>query len=120
MVALTQIEVIELNRLSKSELSRLFPMPKYIALMNWTDQGVRAVKETPKRVESARALARKLGGKIEIHYTMGEYDAVALVEMPSDEAYNRFTLSTAALGNIRTKTLKAWTVEEFQKITDQL
>jgi len=51
---------------------------------------------------------------------MGEYDAVAVVEMPSDEAYNRFTLSTAALGNIRTKSLKAWTLEEFQKITDQL
>ena len=51
---------------------------------------------------------------------MGEYDAVAMVEMPSDETYNRFTLTTAALGNIRTKTLKAWTLEEFQKITDQL
>ena len=83
-------------------------------------QGVRGVKDTPKRVENAKALARKLGGKIDIHYTMGEYDAVAMVEMPSDEAYNRFTLSTAALGNIRTKTLKAWTLEEFQKITDQL
>ncbi len=97
-----------------------FSMPKYIALINWTDQGVRGVKDTPKRVENAKALARKLGGKIDIHYTMGEYDAVAMVEMPSDEAYNRFTLSTAALGNIRTKTLKAWTLEEFQKITDQL
>jgi len=95
-------------------------MPKYIALINWTDQGVRGIKDTPKRVENAKALARKLGGKIDIHYTMGEYDAVAIVEMPSDEAYNRFTLSTAALGNIRTKTLKAWTLEEFQKVTDQL
>jgi len=111
---------LELNRLEEMGGSRIFPLPKYIALINWTDQGVRGVKDTPKRVENAKALARKLGGKIDIHYTMGEYDAVAMVEMPSDEAYNRFTLTTAALGNIRTKTLKAWTLEEFQKITDQI
>jgi uncharacterized protein with GYD domain len=95
-------------------------LPKYIALLNWTDQGVRAVKDTPKRAENAKALARKLGGKLDMHYTMGEYDAVAIIEMPSDEAYNRFALSTAMLGNIRTKTMKAWTLEEFQKVVDQL
>ncbi len=78
------------------------------------------MKETPKRAENAKALARKLGGKIDIHYTMGEYDAVAVVEMPSDEAYNRFALASAALGNIRSKTLKAWNLEEFQKIVDQI
>ena len=95
-------------------------MPTYIQLINWTEQGIRGVKETPKRAENAKALARKLGGKIDIHYTMGEYDAVAMVEMPSDEAYNRFALASGALGNIRTKTLKAWTLEEFQKIIDQI
>lgn len=95
-------------------------MATYIALLNWTDQGVRSVKETAKRAESAKALARRLGGKLDIHYTMGEYDAVAIIEMPSDEAYNRFALSTAALGNIRTKTMKSWTLEEFQKVLDQI
>ena len=95
-------------------------MPTYIALMNWTDQGVRAIKDTAKRAENAKALARKMGGKIDIHYTMGEYDAVSIIEMPSDEAYNRFALASAALGNIRTKTLKAWTPDELQKIIDQI
>lgn len=95
-------------------------MPKYIALINWTEQGVRNIKDTPKRAENAKALARKLGGKLDIYYTLGEYDAVAVAEMPSDEAYNRFTLATGALGNVRTKSLKAWTVEEFQKMMEQL
>ncbi len=95
-------------------------MPNYIALLNWTDQGIRNVKDTAKRVENAKALARKLGGKVDIHYTLGEYDAVAMVEMPSDEAYNRFVLSTQSLGNVRGKTLKAWTLDEFQKVIDQL
>jgi uncharacterized protein with GYD domain len=95
-------------------------LPTYIALINWTDQGVRSIKETPKRAENAKALARKLGGKMDIHYTMGEYDAVAMIEMPNDDAYNRFALASSALGNVRTKTLKAWTLDEFQKIIDQL
>ena len=95
-------------------------MPTYIALINWTDQGVRGIKETPKRAENAKALARKMGGKMDIHYTMGEYDAVAMIEMPSDEAYNRFALASSMLGNVRSKTLKAWNLEEFQKIIDQL
>lgn len=95
-------------------------MPTYIALMNWTDQGVRAIKDTAKRAENAKALARKMGGKLDIHYTMGEYDAVSIIEMPSDDAYNRFALASAALGNIRTKTLKAWTPDELQKIVDQI
>ena len=95
-------------------------MPTYIALMNWTDQGVRGIKDTAKRAENAKALARKMGGKLDIHYTMGEYDAVSIIEMPSDDAYNRFALASAALGNIRTKTLKAWTPDELQKIVDQI
>lgn len=95
-------------------------MPLYIALMNWTEQGIKSVKEATKRAENAKALARKLGGKLDIYYTMGEYDAVSVAEMPSDEAYNRFALASAALGNIRTKTLKAWTPEEFRKVVDQI
>lgn len=89
-------------------------------LLNWTDQGIRNVKDAAKRAETAKALARKLGGKLDIHYTMGEYDAVAMIEMPSDEAYNRFALATGSLGNIRSKTLKAWTLDEFRKIIDEL
>ena len=95
-------------------------MPTYIALMNWTDQGIRNVKDAAKRAENAKALARKMGGKMELHYTMGEYDAVAIVEMPSDETYNRFALASAALGNTRTKTMKSWNLEEFQKIVEQI
>lgn len=95
-------------------------MPNYITLLNWTEQGIKNVKDSVKRAENAKALARKLGGKFDIHYTMGEYDAVAVGDFPTDEAYNRFALSIAALGNVRTKTLKAWTQDEFRKVIDQL
>ena len=36
-------------------------MAKYIILMNWTDQGMRSVKESPKRLDAAREAAKKLG-----------------------------------------------------------
>ncbi len=92
----------------------------YITLLNWTDQGIRNVKDTIKRAEAASAMARKLGGKLQVYYTMGEYDLVGLVEMPSDEAYNRFALWIGSQGNVRTKSLKAWTQEETVKVIDQL
>ena len=95
-------------------------MPQYVALGSWTDQGIRSVKDSIKRAESAQAMARKLGGKMQILYTMGEYDTVALIEMPSDEAYNRLMLSLGALGNVRTKSLKAWTQDEMRKTVDQM
>ena len=59
-------------------------MPHYVALLNWTEQGIRSVKETVKRAENAKAMARKLGGKLDIWYTMGKHDIVSIIEMPSD------------------------------------
>ena len=95
-------------------------MPHYVALLNWTDQGIRNVKDVVKRAENAKAMARKLGGKLDIWYTMGKHDIVSIVEMPSDEAYNKFTLWVASQGNVRTTSLKAWPQEEMSKIIDGL
>jgi len=89
-------------------------------LLSWTEQGIKNVKETTKRAEAARSMAEKLGGKLQLFYTMGEYDIVALAEMPNDEAWLRFALTIASLGNVRSKTLKAWTEAEIAKITAQL
>jgi uncharacterized protein with GYD domain len=95
-------------------------MPRYIALLDWTEQGIRNVKDTIKRAENAKAMARKLGGKLDVWYTLGEHDIVSLVEMPSDEAYNKFALWLGSQGNIRTTSLKAWTQDEMSKLIDEL
>jgi uncharacterized protein with GYD domain len=78
------------------------------------------VKETTKRAEAAGKMAEKLGGKLEVYYTLGEYDLVALSEMPSDEAEMQLLLQLGNLGNVRTKTLKAWTEAEAAKIVAKL
>ncbi len=95
-------------------------MPHYVALLDWTEQGIRNVKDTIKRAENAKAMARKLGGKLDVWYTLGEHDIVSLIEMPSDEAYNKFAIWLGSQGNIRTTSLKAWTQDEMSKLIDGL
>jgi uncharacterized protein with GYD domain len=90
--------------------------PHYISLVNWTEQGVRNVKESPKRADAASALANKLGAKMDIYYTMGEYDLVVVTQAPNDETAMQVFLELGKLGNIRTKTLKAWTPAEATKV----
>ncbi len=95
-------------------------MPHYISLGKWTDQGIKSVKESPKRADAVTALANKLGAKMEIFYTMGRYDIVAITEAANDEIASQLLLEIGKLGNVRTETLKAWTVPEGTKIVAKL
>jgi uncharacterized protein with GYD domain len=92
-------------------------MPKYISLMNWTEVGVKAVKESPRRLDAARDLAGRNGCKIETFYlTFGPYDMVAVLDAPDDTAAAIFNLRLAALGNVRTTTLKAFGETEYRSL----
>lgn len=95
-------------------------MQRYIILTNWTDQGIKNFVKTPERVESAKALATELGGKMDIYYTMGEYDTVVLMQAPSDEVATQIIFRMRKLGNIRTKTMKALTAEEAAQIIGKI
>jgi uncharacterized protein with GYD domain len=96
-------------------------MAKYIALINWTEKGVREIKESPARADLARGLAKQLGGEMQqLYMTMGAYDLVAILEMPNDEAAANFALKSAAAGNIRTTTLKAFDEAAYRKIVGSL
>lgn len=91
-------------------------MPQYVSLVKWTDQGIRNIRESPKRAEQAQALVAKLGGTMQVFYTMGRYDLVVMTEAPNDETVMQALLELGKLGNIRTETLKAWTPAEATKI----
>ena len=95
-------------------------MGYYIILGSYTEQGIRNVKDSPKRDEEARRMIEKAGGKMQLYYTMGEYDFVAIIEMPSDEDMAKFLLQAGRAGNVRTKTLKAWSESEIHKTMSQL
>ncbi len=95
-------------------------MAHYIILGNFTEQGIKNVRQVPKRDEEARRMIEQAGGKMQIYYTLGEYDFVAITEMPDDEAMMKFLLQAGSLGNVRTKTLKAWTESDSAKVISQV
>ncbi len=96
-------------------------MPLYVTLMKLTDQGVRDIKNFSKRFETSTAFLKELGAKLLAFYmTLGEYDYVGIAEAPNDEVVMQFLLTLGAAGNVRTTTMKAFTVEELTKITKKL
>jgi len=92
-------------------------MPTYVVLANWTDQGIRAVKESPQRLDATRKAIEAAGGKlIGFYLTMGKYDEVLIVEGPSDAVAATMALGSGSQGNVRTETLKAFPEDEYRKI----
>ncbi len=96
-------------------------MPTYIALLNFTEQGVKTIKDLPARIAGGRQQMESKGAKLHSYFlTMGQYDAVAIVEAPDDETMASLLLMQAGVGNIRTTTLRAFTEEEIPGILDKL
>jgi len=96
-------------------------MPTFILSLNWTDQGIRSVKEAPKRAKAAKAMAKKLGVDMkQLYLTSGASDMVAIIDAPSGDNVAKFALSICSQGNIRTTTARAWTETEFMKLISEL
>jgi uncharacterized protein with GYD domain len=92
-------------------------MARYIGLIQFTDQGIRNIKDTVKRGDAAAAEAEKMGMKIiEEFWTLGAYDVVLLVDAPDDETITAFMLKVGSLGNVQTATMRAFGKEEMEKI----
>ena len=93
-------------------------MGTYIALINFTDQGLRNIKDSPKRFDVATKLAKSMGMKLKQgFYTMGQYDIVIIAE-GTEEAAAAWLFKIGSLGNVKTSTLRAFTVDEARKIID--
>ena len=96
-------------------------MPHYVILWNWTDQGIRSVKDSPQRLASFRAQLEKVGGKlVGEYYTMGQYDGVVIVDAPSDETIMSILLGNASKGNFHSITLKAFPTSDASKIIESI
>jgi uncharacterized protein with GYD domain len=92
-------------------------MPTYIALLNWTGQGIKYVKDSPSRLDAGREAFKKMGVNLkETYLTMGRYDHVCIIEAPDDESFATAMLSLGAQGNVKTETLKAFTEDQYRKI----
>ena len=97
-------------------------MTSYVLLLQYTDQGIRAIKDTTKRAAAFRGeIAGKFGVKVsEVLWTLGKYDLIALAEAPNDEAMASCSLSLARLGNVKIQTLRAFRASEIDAMLSKL
>ncbi len=92
-------------------------MATFISLFNFTDQGIRNVKQSPDRAEKFKEMANKVGVTVkDIYWTAGSYDLVTIVEGPDDETVTSLILSLGSLVNVRTQTLRAFSGDEMKGI----
>jgi len=96
-------------------------MPTYIMLANWTEQGMRAIEDSPRRVDAARKALEDMGGHfISVYLTMGAIDLVITYDAPDEAVAARFALLLGKLGNVRTTSLKAFPEQAYRQIIASL
>jgi len=96
-------------------------MPTFMMSMNWTDQGIRSIKDAKKRVEAARDLAKKVNVEIKhVWLTTGDSDLVAFLEAASGDNVAKFALTLSSYGNVHTRTARAWSEQEYFKLVSEL
>lgn len=91
-------------------------MAKYVSLINFTEKGIGSFKETVTRADAAKKAAADMGGSLEVMWTVGQYDLVAISEFPDDETATKFLLNVGAQGNTRTQTMRAFDSSEMSRI----
>ncbi len=93
----------------------------FMLSLNYTDQGIRTIKDAPKRRQAAADLAKKVGAEIkQVYLTSGDTDLVIFIEAPSGDHIAKFALGLGSQGNVRSRTSRVWTREEFDKIISEL
>src|SRR5215468_1952099 len=96
-------------------------MATFVLTLDWTDQGIRNVREAPKRSEAAKELANKVGVEIkQVYLTSGEHDILVIAEAPLGDHITKFALAIGSLGNVRTRTSRAWTEAEWTNLISEL
>jgi len=96
-------------------------MATYIVLANFTDQGIRNIKDSPKRADAYKAMAKKMGVTVkEIYWTLGHYDLVVVLDAPDAASVTAVGLATASLGNVRTETLTAFSADEIGRVIGKM
>ena len=92
-------------------------MPKYIGLINYTQQGIENVKDSPNRFDAFKKLCKSMGANVEVLYlTMGRYDLMVIVDAPDSECIAKIMLTTGSKGSASTETLQAFTEDEYRTI----
>ena len=96
-------------------------MPTFMCSLNWTDQGIRSIKDAPKRAKAAQDLAKKVGVEIkQVYLTSGDSDLLVIIDTPNGDNAAKFALALGSKGSVRTRTARIWPQSEFHKLVSEL
>ena len=96
-------------------------MPTFMLSLNWTDQGIRGIKNAPNRLQAGRDLAKKVGVEIKhLYLTAGESDLILFVDAPNGDNIAKFAMALSSQGNVRSRTSRAWSEAELLKLVSEL
>jgi uncharacterized protein with GYD domain len=95
-------------------------MARFVSLLNWTDQGAKTAADTVNRAEAAKKVASDMGGSLEIYWTMGQYDMVAITEFADDETAVAFLAKVSSLGHVRSQTMRAFDADSVRGIIGKI
>ena len=94
-------------------------MARYVVLWNWTDAGIKSVQETTARVERVKSEFEKRGASLEVHWTVGPYDGVGILDAQDDESATAALLWLGSTGNVRTTTMRAYDASDMARILEK-
>jgi uncharacterized protein with GYD domain len=90
-------------------------------LADWTDQGLKAIADGPKRVDAAKKMLEEMGGSFRsLYMTMGQHDMIGVYDAPDDAVAARFSLMLGQMGYVRTTSMKAFPEEAYRQIVNSL
>ena len=96
-------------------------MPTYVTLYNWTQEGIKNVKQSPERLDAAKEAVKAMGGEVIAFYvTQGQYDMVTISEAPDCKTAAKVALAIASQGAVRGQTLRAYTEDEYREVIAEL
>ncbi|RZF26880.1 GYD domain-containing protein [Paraburkholderia sp. UYCP14C] len=96
-------------------------MATYVVLLQFTDQGIRAIKNTAQRAGQAAEMAKSFGCEMkQIYWTLGEYDLVSVIDATDEQSFLAFGFALGSSGNVRTKTLRAFDKDEISAVIGRL
>ena len=95
-------------------------MPHYVILWNWTDAGIKDVRETIARVDKVKSEFEKRGATPDVHWTVGPYDGVGIMDAPDDESATAALLWLGSAGNVRTTTMRAFDANEMARVLEKV
>ena len=96
-------------------------MSTYMTLIRYTQQGIESIKDSPARLDTAKALYRSLGAEIKSFYlSMGKYDVIVISEAPDDQTATKLAMTIASAGALRTETFRIFTEDEYRNLISEL